>query len=118
MLVTGAAGSIGSYFAEHARDRYDLRLMVRGNEKRIEQIRALGEIVTADLGNLDRLKELCRGVDTVLHLAAGTLSFSSQSHQYLDNPAGQPTGSFPITVTVADGPTATIRPFVTTIVAC
>jgi len=70
VLVTGAAGNIGSSFAEHARERYDLRLMVIGNEKRIEQIRPFGEVVTADLSNLDRLKELCRGIDTVLHLAA------------------------------------------------
>src|SRR5439155_4259561 len=32
VLVTGAAGNIGSYFAEHSRHRYDLRLMVREND--------------------------------------------------------------------------------------
>jgi YD repeat-containing protein len=30
VLVTGAAGRIGSFFAEHARDKYALRLMVGG----------------------------------------------------------------------------------------
>jgi dTDP-4-dehydrorhamnose reductase len=72
VLVTGAAGNIGSYFAEHAHQRYDLRLMVRGDEdeSKLEQIKPFGELVTADLSELDRLKELCRGVDTVLHLAA------------------------------------------------
>lgn len=70
VLVTGAAGRIGSYFAEHARDRYDLRLMVLGNEPRIEQIKPFGEVVAADLSDLDRLKEFCSGIDTVLHLAA------------------------------------------------
>src|SRR5438552_3914158 len=34
VLVTGAAGNIGSYFAEHSHDRYDLRLMVRLQEKK------------------------------------------------------------------------------------
>ncbi len=29
MLVTGAAGNIGTYFAEHSHRRYELRLMVR-----------------------------------------------------------------------------------------
>src|SRR5687768_6307092 len=29
VLVTGAAGNIGAYFAEQAKDKYDLRLMVR-----------------------------------------------------------------------------------------
>ena len=28
MLVTGAAGNIGAYFAEHSHQNYDLRLMV------------------------------------------------------------------------------------------
>ncbi len=37
-----------------------------------------------------------------LQLAAGVTSFTGVSHRYLDNPAGQPTGAFPITVTVAD----------------
>ena len=69
VLVTGAAGRIGSYFAEHARAKYDLRLMVRGDEKRVEIIRPFGEVVKADLADLDRLKEICAGVDTIVHLA-------------------------------------------------
>lgn len=71
LLVTGAAGRIGSYFAEHSHDRYRLRLMVRGDEgaSDINKIRRFGDVVTADLSDLDRLKELCEGVDTVLHLA-------------------------------------------------
>jgi len=69
VLVTGAAGRIGSYFAEHARDKYALRLMVRGDEDGIDDIRGWGEVVEADLGDLDRLKEVCRGVDTIVHMA-------------------------------------------------
>src|SRR5687767_4741548 len=72
VLVTGAAGNIGSYFAEHSRDRYDLRLMVRGDEDKsdLDALRQFGELITADLSALDGLKSHCRGVDTVLHLAA------------------------------------------------
>ena len=69
VLVTGAAGNIGSYFAEHAHRKYDLRLMVRKPEE-ADAIRAFGEVVVADLSGLDRLKELCAGVDSVVHLAA------------------------------------------------
>lgn len=69
VLVTGAAGRIGSYFAEHSHEKYDLRLMVRGDEKRIEKIRPWGEMVDANLSDLDRLKEICKGIDTVVHLA-------------------------------------------------
>lgn len=71
VLVTGAAGRIGSYFAEHARDKYELRLMIRGDEEAeaIEKIRGFGEVVEADLGELDKLKTICQGIDTVVHLA-------------------------------------------------
>src|SRR4051812_12245690 len=72
VLVTGAAGNIGSYFAQHSADRYDLRLMIRGDEDPddVEAIRKFGEIVTGDISNLDDMKRLCVGVDTIVHMAA------------------------------------------------
>ncbi len=69
VLVTGAAGKIGSYFAEQNRGRYRLRLMLRDRNDG-ERLAQFGEIVTGDLTDLEQMKELCRGVDTVLHLAA------------------------------------------------
>lgn len=68
VLVTGAGGRIGSFFAEHSSERYDLRLMVQ-HEDQAEPIKAFGEIVQADLGNLDALKRVCAGIDTVVHMA-------------------------------------------------
>ena len=70
VLVTGAAGRIGSYFAMHADGKYDLRLMAREKDWGVERIRPFGELVFADLSDVERLKECCEGVDTVLHLAA------------------------------------------------
>jgi nucleoside-diphosphate-sugar epimerase len=72
VLVTGAAGHIGSYFAEHSHRKYELRLMIRGDEdaKSVAKLRKFGEVVTGDLSQLERMKELCEGIDTVLHLAA------------------------------------------------
>ena len=70
VLVTGAAGNIGSYFAEHAKDMYELRLMVQAMDEQAEAIQSYGDVVVGDLGDLERLKELCRGIDTVVHLAA------------------------------------------------
>src|SRR5688500_10296304 len=72
VLVTGAAGNIGSYFAEHSHRRYDLRLMVRDADDKgdVDAIKKFGEVVVGDIGDLDRMKEVCRGIDTVLHLAA------------------------------------------------
>jgi dTDP-4-dehydrorhamnose reductase len=70
VLVTGAAGRIGSYFAEHARDKYALRLMVRPTDEGVDKIRPFGEVVEGDIGDLDGLKRLCEGIDTIVHLAA------------------------------------------------
>ncbi len=72
VLVTGAAGNIGAYFAEQSHERYDLRLMVREGEHaaKVEQLKRFGEVVTADLSDLGRLKQLCHSVQAVLHLAA------------------------------------------------
>ena len=69
VLVTGAAGNIGSYFAQENRGRYRLRLMLRDDDER-EELERFGEVVIGDVTNLEQMKELCRGVDTVLHLAA------------------------------------------------
>jgi Nucleoside-diphosphate-sugar epimerases len=75
VLVTGAAGRIGSNFAErhgeHHEAPYALRLMVRGDEPReqIDAIRPYGEVVAADLGDLDAMKRAADGIDTIIHLA-------------------------------------------------
>ena len=69
MLVTGAAGNIGAYFAEHAPDRYELRLMVHTMNEDAEALKQYGEVVTGELDDLDKLKQLCEGIDTVVHMA-------------------------------------------------
>ena len=68
VLVTGAAGRIGSYFAEHSRERYDLRLMIQHPDQ-AEAVREFGEVVQADLGDLEGMKRICSGIDTVVHMA-------------------------------------------------
>lgn len=73
VLVTGAAGRIGSYFAQnHDRSRFELRLMVRAEDdpESIDALRPCGDVVTGDLGDLEGLKAHFQGADTVLHLAA------------------------------------------------
>jgi nucleoside-diphosphate-sugar epimerase len=72
VLVTGAAGNIGSYFAQNSGKKYDLRLMVHGDEdkEKVDPIRKFGEVVEGDIGDLARMKELCKGIDTVVHMAA------------------------------------------------
>jgi dTDP-4-dehydrorhamnose reductase len=73
VLVTGAAGRIGSYFARnHDTNRFDLRLMVRKEDEaeNVDALRSYGEVITGNLGDLEGLKAHFRGVDTILHLAA------------------------------------------------
>ena len=69
VLVTGAAGRIGSFFASKTHEKYDLRLMVREDDKDVDAIENFGEVVVCDLAELRRLETLCEGVDTVVHLA-------------------------------------------------
>ncbi len=68
VLVTGAAGRIGSYFARNSHMLYDLRLMVQkpGDES---QIAELGEVVIGDLTDFDAMRRFCEGIDTVVHMA-------------------------------------------------
>ena len=68
VLVTGAAGRIGSVFAAYAAQRYDLRLMIRSGED-AAKLHGHGEVVEGELGDLARMKELCADMDTVVHLA-------------------------------------------------
>jgi UDP-glucose 4-epimerase len=69
VLVTGAAGNIGKYFAEHSHEQYELRIMVHQIDQRADALRPFGEVVAGELSDLEQLKEFCRGVDTVVHLA-------------------------------------------------
>src|SRR4051794_36560608 len=85
VLVTGAAGNIGSYFAEHSHHRYELRLMVQEMDDDAKSITKFGEVVTADLADISRLTELCNCVDTVLHLAASAGPSSVWETQVLPN---------------------------------
>lgn len=88
VLVTGAAGNIGSYFAKHSSGRYKLRLMVRGDEPGTDALRPHGQLMSAHLDDLPRLKELCTGIDTVLHLAASPSPSSTWEELLPNNIAG------------------------------
>ena len=69
VFVTGAPGRIGHGFAHACHDRYELTLMAAPDED-ASRVEPFGRIVHADLTDKDRLVELMRGHDAVVHLAA------------------------------------------------
>lgn len=78
VLVTGATGRIGSYFARSAGGRYHLRLTdLPGSD--FGDVASHGECVEADLTDLHAAHELCAGIDTFVHLAADPDPFATWS---------------------------------------
>jgi nucleoside-diphosphate-sugar epimerase len=66
VLLTGAAGRIGSFLTRHLAEQYDFVL---------SDVRSPDEthgfpFVTADISDLQAIRALCRDVHTVVHLAA------------------------------------------------
>lgn len=68
VLVTGAGGNIGRYFAEHNAGRYDLRLGVH-HKKDHRDLASFGEIASLDIADLEAVQSACQDIHTVLHLA-------------------------------------------------
>ncbi len=66
VLITGAAGRIGSYLARHLAGRYDLHLT---DVTRLQDA-SEGQFTQADIGDLDAMRTILEGVHTVVHLAA------------------------------------------------
>lgn len=83
VLVTGAAGRIGSVFRVYAADHYDLRLADRVTEK--VDTPPVGEVVHLDIADFDACLAVCQGVDSVLHLAADPGTGTGFYESYLDN---------------------------------
>jgi len=88
VLVTGANGSIGSFFAAHSHETYELRLMVREGDGYDDALERYGEVREAVLSDLDAMKELCDGIDTVVHLAANPSPHATWASVRDDNITG------------------------------
>ncbi|MBX3000600.1 MAG: NAD(P)-dependent oxidoreductase [Caldilineaceae bacterium] len=66
ILLTGAAGRIGTFFRQTYADRYDFIL----TDQREPQETDGFPFTQADLSDFDIIRTLCDGVDTVVHLGA------------------------------------------------
>lgn len=83
VLLTGAAGRIGSAFRTYAADRYDLRLAdIRTDGLNTPPV---GEVIQLQIADLDTCRAACQGIDTVLHLAADPGTGAGFYESYLDN---------------------------------
>ena len=67
VLLTGAAGRIGSTFFKASHERFTFRLT--DLPYTFVQADAPHEVMLADLSDINTCKELCNGIDTVVHLA-------------------------------------------------
>jgi NAD+ dependent glucose-6-phosphate dehydrogenase len=85
VLLTGAAGRIGSNFFAEAADRYAFRLA----DSRIDTLTGAAarghEVIALDVADLAACREACRAVDTVVHLAADPSPAADFYGSLLDN---------------------------------
>jgi uronate dehydrogenase len=65
VLITGAAGDVGSHLRRELAGRYRLRL---SDVKPVTGLAALEEFVAADLARMEEVMPLTRGVDAIVHL--------------------------------------------------
>ena len=70
ILLTGAAGRIGTAFREACGERYRFRLADLQTDGLAETPGAGHEAVRLDISDADACREACAGIDTVIHLAA------------------------------------------------
>src|SRR5690349_12257742 len=70
ILVTGSSGRIGSYFITQNKDKYDFRMVDKLPWDDAKNGPAPGEASVQVLTDLDVCRQLCQGMDAVIHLAA------------------------------------------------
>ena len=85
LLLTGAAGGIGSAFFRANADRYFFRLADRATTSLISVAKADHEVCMLDVANLDDCQQECRDIDTVIHLAADPNPNADFLHSLLSN---------------------------------
>ena len=66
VLITGAAGRIGSSLAEQLKDRYDLRLQYH---RTIPEQKPVQDYMVADIAQFEQIAPAMQGIDAVVHMA-------------------------------------------------
>jgi len=65
ILITGAAGLVGSALRRYLRGRYDFRLLFHHS---IPEVELEDEVVVSELANFECMVEIGQGVDAIAHL--------------------------------------------------
>lgn len=82
VLLTGAAGRIGTAFLQQAGERYHMRLA----DCKQDGLASSGhEVQIFDIADLDACQRACAGMDTVIHLAADPSGKADFYESLLDN---------------------------------
>jgi NAD+ dependent glucose-6-phosphate dehydrogenase len=66
LLITGAAGRIGTALTERLKDRYELRLQFHNT---VPDEPLIDDYVVADIAEYDQIAPAMEGVDSIIHLA-------------------------------------------------
>lgn len=66
LLITGAAGVVGTALRKHLGDRYDYRLLFHST---VPEVAPGDEVVVADVADFEAMLEASAGVDVIVHLA-------------------------------------------------
>jgi len=69
LLITGAAGLVGSALRRYLRGRYAFRLLFHNN---IPEVAPEDEVVVCDLSDFESMVEVAAGVDAIVHLGIAT----------------------------------------------
>ena len=83
ILLTGAGGDIGTEFRAYSGDRYAMRLAGRSDIPLQDGERA--EVISLDIADLDACQAACRGIDTIVHLAADRRMYAEFYDSLLEN---------------------------------
>ena len=69
ILITGAAGLVGSALRRYLHGRYDLRLLFHS---KVPEVEPEDEVIVSDLGDFEQMVEAAAGVDAIAHLGIAT----------------------------------------------
>lgn len=85
ILLTGAAGRIGSSFFRSAAEQYSFRLADRDTTSLADFASEGHEVIPIDIADLAACQQACRDIDVVVHLAADASPFADFYQSLLQN---------------------------------